>query len=273
MQTIGCHISASKYNELVDEAIKLNTNTIQFFSRNSRGGPLKEIDNDDITLFNKKLKENNIEKILIHAPFIINACSDKEKVRNSSPDIMREDIHCVEMFNAETFYVFHPGSHMGQGSEIACRHIASMLNNVIDEDQKTIILLETMAGKGTEVGKSFEELASIIEMVDIDEKVGVCLDTCHIWDAGYNLDNLDDVLNEFNGVIGLNKLKYIHLNNSANVCGAHKDRHTNINNGQISLDTISKIMNDEHLIKIPKILETPEDGYVEDLKQLKKLII
>lgn len=272
MQEIGCHISANKYNELVDIALSLNTNTMQFFSRSNRGGPIKKLDEKDIELFNKKLKDNNFKNILIHGPFIINACSNKENIRSMSPIVMKEDIARVEIFDVNTFYVFHPGSHMEQGSEFGCRHIAGMLNNVITEEQKTTILLETMAGKGTEVGRSFEELADIIKMVDIDEKVGVCLDTCHVWDSGYDLGKLDEVLKKFDNIIGLNRLKYIHLNNSQNEIGSHKDRHANINNGRISLEIIESILNHPVLIPIPKILETPVENYEIDLKTIKKLI-
>lgn len=273
MQEIGCHIGASKYADLVDIALKLNTNTMQFFSRSNRGGPIKKLDEKDIKKFNEKLKENNFKNILVHGPFIINACSDKEGIRTLAPIVMKEDIERVEMFETNTFYVFHPGSHMGQGSDIACSYIAGMLNQVITEEQKTIILLETMAGKGTEVGKTFEEIAKIINMIDIDDKIGVCLDTCHVWDAGYDLNNLDEVLQKFDSIIGLDRLKYIHLNNSLNEIGTHKDRHSNINDGKISLETIEKILKNEKLINIPKILETPQENYEIDLKTIKNIIL
>lgn len=269
MQQIGCHIDAKKYNNLVDVALNLNTNTMQFFSRSAYGGPIKVLDIDDIKEFNKKLKENNFENILIHAPFIINGSSDKENIRISSPEIIREDLERVDMFGVNTFYVFHPGNHMKQGSGVGCKLIAEMLDKVNLDTFKTTVLLETMAGKGTELGKTFEELALIIKSCKHGERLGVCLDTCHIWDGGYDLTNLDSVLDEFDRIIGLDKLKFIHLNNSLNICGAHKDRHANIDDGKIPLDVFKAIMTNKRLENIPKILETPVDKYESDLTILK----
>lgn len=269
MQQIGCHIDAKKYNKLVDVALGLNTNTMQFFSRSAYGGPIKALDVDDIKEFNKKLKDNNFENILVHAPFIINGSSDKENIRTSSPEIMREDLERIELFDVNTFYVFHPGNHMKQGSEVGCKLIAEMLDKIDLQNLKTTVLLETMAGKGTELGRTFEELALIIKSSKHSDKLGVCLDTCHIWDGGYDLSNLDAVLDEFDRIIGLDKLKFIHLNNSLNECGAHKDRHANIDSGKISLDIFKSIMLNKRLENIPKILETPVDKYESDLNILK----
>lgn len=268
---LGCHIGANKYNELVDIALDLNTNTFQIFSRSNRGGPLRKLDEKDIEKFNKKLNEHNFNKIVVHAPFVINGASDKESIVESSPKIIKEDIERIEMFKTNCFYVLHPGNHMGKGPDIACKMIADMLNKALVPEQKTILLLETMAGKGTEVGKTFDELKKIIDDVELKEKIGVCLDTCHIWDGGYDLNNLEDVLNEFDKVIGLKYLKVIHLNNSKNEVGSHKDRHDTINDGNISLDIFKKIINYSKLKDIVFILETPEDTYEKDLETLNKL--
>lgn len=268
---LGCHIGANKYSDLVDIALELNTNTFQIFSRSNRGGPLRKLDVKDIEAFNKKLKEHNFDKIVVHAPFVINGASDKESIVKASPDIIKEDIERIEMFDTTCFYVLHPGNHMGKGANLGCKLIADMLNKALDEENNTILLLETMAGKGTEIGKTFQEIADIIQNVNLKDKIGVCLDTCHIWDGGYNLNELDTVLQEFDNIIGLDYLKVIHLNNSKNDIGSHKDRHDTINDGKISLEVFRNIINHPNLQDIVYILETPEDTYEKDLDTLNKL--
>lgn len=255
------------------EAVRIGANAFQFFTRNPRGGAAKPLDLDDINAFNEYRKENNILSVLAHAPYTMNACAKDEGLREFAKNTMLDDI--MRLDNIEgAMYNFHPGSHVSQGAEVGIDYISSMLNEVITEDQKTIILLETMAGKGSEVGRSFEEIKAIIDKVDLNDKLGVCLDTCHVYDGGYDIvNNLDGVLDEFDRIIGLNRLKAIHLNDTKNPFESHKDRHEKIGDGFLGIDAITRIVNHEKLKDLPFFLETPNDidGYEREISLLKTL--
>ena len=229
MFTIGCHLSASKgYLAMAKEAKKIGANTFQFFTRNPRGGDAKKIDEEDVRNFLEFSKENGINIILAHAPYTLNACSADEKIREFSLRTMKDDLARME-YTPGNLYNFHPGSHVGQGEEVGIKYISEMLNKILTKEQTTTVLLETMAGKGSEIGRNFEQIRNIIDKVDLKEKLGVCLDTCHIYDGGYDIvNNLDDVLNEFDKIIGLDRLKAIHLNDSTHGKDSHKDRHSKI---------------------------------------------
>lgn len=255
------------------EALDINANTFQFFTRNPRGGKAKKLDPKDIQRFLELAKENNFTKILAHAPYTLNACAADESKREFALNTFIDDLKRME-YLPNNLYNFHPGSHVKQGVEVGIKYISDMLNQAITKEQTTTVLLETMAGKGTEVGRSFEELKQIIDRVEISEKIGVCLDTCHVFDAGYDIvNNLDGVLTEFDNIIGLDKLKAIHLNDSLNSCGSHKDRHAKIGEGQIGLEAITRIINHEKLKNLPFLLETPNelDGYAKEIRVLKNL--
>ena len=272
MFTIGCHLSASKgYLAMAKQAVSIGANTFQFFTRNPRGGKAKEINEDDVKAFLEYSKEHGINKILAHAPYTLNACSADSGIREFAKNTMADDLKRME-YTPGNYYNFHPGSHVGQGVEVGIDFIAEMLNEILTKDQTTTVLLETMSGKGSEVGRNFEELKAIIDKVKLKDKLGVCLDTCHIWDGGYDVvNNFDGVLNEFDKIIGLEKLKAIHLNDSKNDLASHKDRHEKIGEGKIGLDAISKIINDR-IKDLPFYLETPNeiDGYEREIEQLKK---
>lgn len=275
MLNIGCHLSISKgYENMGNEALKINANTFQFFTRNPRGGKIKDINKEDIDKLLKLMKENNFVKILAHAPYTMNLCSDKEDIREFAKNMMKEDLERMEYLPGN-MYNFHPGSHVGQGVEQGIEYISKALNEVLTENQTTTVLLETMAGKGTEIGRTFEELKMIIDKVYLKDKLGVCLDTCHINDAGYDVSNIDKVLEEFDKVIGLDYLKAIHLNDSMNEKGKHKDRHQKIGEGTIGIKNIEKIINNSILKRIPFYLETPNDldGYAKEIKLLRNLFI
>ena len=273
MFTIGCHLSASKgYLAMAKQAVSIGANTFQFFTRNPRGGKAKEINEDDVKAFLEYSKEHGINKILAHAPYTLNACSADSGIREFAKNTMADDLKRME-YTPGNYYNFHPGSHVGQGVEVGIDFIAEMLNEILTKDQTTTVLLETMSGKGSEVGRNFEELKAIIDKVKLKDKLGVCLDTCHIWDGGYDVvNNFDGVLNEFDKIIGLEKLKAIHLNDSKNDLASHKDRHEKIGEGKIGLDAISKIINNDRLKDLPFYLETPNeiDGYEREIEQLKK---
>jgi len=273
MLNIGCHLSASKgFANMGREIIKLGGNTFQFFTRNPRGSKAKDIDEKDVQEFLKLIQENNFATILAHAPYTLNACSADENTRSFTIEVMKDDLVRME-YIPNNFYNFHPGSHVKQGVEIGVKYISDMLNLVLTENQTTTVLLETMAGKGTEVGRTFEELQEIIERVDLSNKIGICLDTCHVYDAGYDIvNNLDNVLEQFDKAIGLNKLCAIHLNDSMNPFESHKDRHQKIGEGSIGLDAIVNIINHPALRKLPFFLETPNelDGYAKEIKLLKE---
>lgn len=273
---IGCHLSSSDgYLAMGKQIIKMGGNTFQFFTRNPRGGKAKELDLNDINLYNQYAKENGIDFIVAHAPYTMNLCSDREDIREFALNLMKDDIMKLQHVN-NVYYNFHPGSHVGQGIEQGIEYIAKALNEVIFEDQNTMILLEAMAGKGSEIGRNFEELKAIIDKVENKDKIGVCIDTCHIHDGGYDIVNdFDAVLDEFDKVIGLDRLKAIHLNDSMNDIGAHKDRHQKIGLGKIGLDAIVKIINNPRIQGLPIILETPNelDGYEEEIKLLKERVV
>lgn len=273
MFTIGCHLSASKgYLAMAKQAVSIGANTFQFFTRNPRGGKAKEINEDDVKAFLEYSKEHGINKILAHAPYTLNACSADSGIREFAKNTMADDLKRME-YTPGNYYNFHPGSHVGQGVEVGIDFIAEMLNEILTKDQTTIVLLETMSGKGSEVGRNFEELKAIIDKVKLKDKLGVCLDTCHIWDGGYDVvNNFDGVLNEFDKIIGLEKLKAIHLNDSKNDLASHKDRHEKIGEGKIGLDAISKIINNDRIKDLPFYLETPNeiDGYEKEIELLKK---
>ncbi len=270
---IGCHLSSSKgYLAMGKMIISLGGNTFQYFTRNPRGGSVKTVDYNDIKKFNDFAKENNIDYIIAHAPYTMNLASSDEKVRDFGYRVIKEDLETLEHID-KVYYNFHPGSHVGQGIEMGIDLIADILNKVIFPNQKTLVLLETMAGKGSEIGSNFNEIKSIINKVEHKEKIGVLLDTCHVNDEGYDIVNhLDEVLKEFDEIIGINLLKAIHLNDSKNPRGSHKDRHEKIGLGTIGLEALTKIINHPLLRDLPFVLETPNDndGYKEEIKLLKE---
>ena len=274
MFTIGCHLSASKgYLDMAKTAVSIGANTFQFFTRNPRGGKAKPIDEADIKKFHEFAAENGITKILAHAPYTLNACAADEGIREFALNTMIDDIRRME-YTPGQMYNFHPGNHVKQGAEVGIELIAAHLNKVIYPEMTTTILLETMAGKGSEVGRSFEELRAIIDRVELNEKLGVCLDTCHVNDGGYDVvNNLDGVLEEFDRVIGLDRLKAIHINDSKNPFDAHKDRHEKIGEGYIGTEAFSRIINHPALRELPFYLETPNelDGYAAEIALLKSL--
>lgn len=253
------------------EALSLGANTFAFFTRNPRGGSAKDIDPEDVSKLIKLMKENNFGPLVAHAPYTMNVCAEKEDVRRFSWEMLKDDLKRME-YLPNNFYNFHPGSHVGQGEDVAIPLIAQALNEAMFKEQKTIVLLETMAGKGSEVGRNFEELKRIIDLVDIKEKIGVCLDTCHVWDGGYDIvDDLDGVLKKFDEIIGLDKLYAIHFNDSKNDKGAHKDRHELIGEGFIGLEGMKKIAMHPLLANKPFILETPNDnpGYKKEIEMIR----
>lgn len=255
------------------QALSIDANTFQFFTRNPRGGKAKDIDPSDADELNYIIKNNNFGKILAHAPYTLNPCSKDEKTREFALQTMIDDLKRMEYFPGN-LYNFHPGSHVGQGVEIGIKLIAELLNAVLYEDMNTTVLLETMAGKGSEIGSTFEELKEIINRVELNDKLGVCFDTCHVFDAGYDIvDHLEDVLYDFDKKIGLNRLKAIHLNDSMNYLGCHKDRHQKIGMGGIGIDAFERIINNKHLRNLPFFLETPNelDGYKQEITTLRQL--
>ncbi len=273
MLKIGCHLSISKgFYEMGKEAVSINANTIQFFTRNPRGGAAKEIDEDDVKKFKELAKQNKIENLLAHAPYTLNAAAAKPELRKFAKETMIDDLKRMEYFPGN-MYNFHPGSHVGQGAEIGTEYIIEMLNEIIKPEQTTKVLLETMAGKGSEIGRNFEEIKNIMNKVKLKDHIGVCLDTCHIFDGGYDIVNeLDKVVEEFDKIIGLDKLYAIHLNDSMNECNSHKDRHAKIGEGNIGLDALVKVINHPKLKHLPFFLETPNDleGYGKEIKILRE---
>ena len=274
MFKIGCHLSASKgYVHMAKEILSIGGNTFQFFTRNPRGGTAKELDKNDIDKFNEMAQNEGISIVLAHAPYTINVCSADEKIRRFGIDTMKDDILRLDLVD-NAMYNFHPGSHVNQGVDVGIQFIIDALNEIISEDQRTLVLLETMAGKGSEIGRSFEEIKRIIDGVKYNEKLGVCLDTCHVYDAGYDIVNdLDAVLDEFDRVIGLNRLKAVHLNDSKNPFESHKDRHEKIGEGSIGVEAFEKIINNVRLKDLPFYLETPNelDGYQKEIQILKNM--
>ena len=274
MFKIGCHLSASKsYTHMANEAISIGANTFQFFTRNPRGGSVKALDEKDITAFLEFSKENGIDIILAHSPYTLNGCSADEKIRNFALSVMQDDISRLE-HTPGSLYNFHPGSHVGQGADRGIELICEMLNKSLFPEMTTTVLLETMSGKGSEVGRSFEELKRIIDGTEHNEKLGVCLDTCHVYDAGYDIvGNLDGVLEEFDKIIGIGRLKAIHINDSKNPYESHKDRHEKIGEGFIGTEAFERIINHKALKELPFYLETPNelDGYAKEIELLKSL--
>ncbi len=270
---IGNHTSSSKgYAAMARQIIKNGGNTFAFFTRNPRGGKAKAIDETDIQNFLVLAQENHFGKIVAHAPYTLNACAAKEELRTFARETFADDLRRME-YTPGNYYNFHPGSYVGQGSEIGIQKIAEILNDVLTEEQTTTVLLETMSGKGTEVGRNFEELRKILNLVEKKSKMGICLDTCHVWDGGYDIvHDLDGVLNEFDHIIGLERLKAIHLNDSLNDCGSHKDRHARIGEGKIGMEALVRIIKHPALREIPFILETPNDdsGWTEEIHVLKE---
>ena len=255
---IGCHLSASKgFLNMGKEIVALGGNTFQFFTRNPRGGAAKDIDEKDVEAFKKFADENGIEVILAHAPYTLNACSADESIRDFAKRTFADDLARME-YVPGNLYNFHPGSHVKQGVEIGIDYITQMLNEVLKPEQTTKVLLETMAGKGSEIGRSFEELRAIIDRVELNDHLGVCLDTCHVYDAGYDIVNdLDGVLKQFDEIIGIDRLYAIHINDSKNPFESHKDRHENVGFGQIGFDTLYRLYCAPELEEVPFILETP----------------
>lgn len=274
MLKIGCHVSSSGgYVSMLNDTKYIGGNVFQWFTRNPRGCQAKEINEEDLNKFIELTKENNFGPFLAHAPYTLNCCSDKESVREFAIDVFKQDLKILKRV-PNSMYNFHPGSHVGQGKEIGIKYIIDALNEVLEEDQETLVLLETMAGKGSEVGSSFEEIKEIIDGVKLSHLLGVTLDTCHIHDGGYDIVfAFDKVLEEFDRIIGLDRLKAIHLNDSKNPVGAHKDRHEVLGKGYIGLDAIEYIINHPKLKGIPIYLETPNelDGYKYEVSLLKEL--
>jgi deoxyribonuclease-4 len=254
------------------DAAKIDANTFAFFTRNPRGGSAKAINEADVARFNEYAAENGISPLVAHSPYTLNPCSAKPELREFAKNTMKDDLARME-YTPGNFYNFHPGSHTGQGEETGILQCAEMLNEILPFASTTTVLIETMAGKGSEIGKDFSQIAKIISMVEMKEKVGVCLDTCHIWDGGYDIaHDLDGVLTEFDKTIGLSKLHAVHLNDSLNPCGARKDRHAKIGEGQIGKETLFRVINHDALYALPFILETPNDeaGYAAEIAMLRE---
>lgn len=270
---IGCHLSSSKgYLAMGKTALSIGANTFQFFTRNPRGGKAKAVDPQDAAALIKLAEENNFGPLLAHAPYTMNPCAAEARLLEFAEMVMTEDLQALEYLPGN-LYNFHPGSHVKQGAEIGIEKIAAMLNRVLFAGQNTTVLLETMAGKGSEVGRSFEELAAILDKVQLQDKMGVCLDTCHIFDAGYDIVNsLDEVLTSFDKLIGLGRLKAIHLNDSLNTLGSRKDRHACIGAGNIGLEALTAVINHPALKNLPFYLETPNElpGYAAEIKLLRE---
>lgn len=286
MLTIGCHLSTTKgYRAMGETALSIGANTFAFFTRNPRGGKAKELDMDDVAALRELMSQNDFGPLVAHAPYTYNPCSAKERAREFALEAMAEDLRRMEALPGN-YYNFHPGAHVGQGSDAGIQMIVDALCQVMFEGQQTTVLLETMSGKGTEVGRSFEELALIIEGVagkrpELSAKLGVCLDTCHVNDAGYDIvHDLDGVLDEFDRVVGIERLRAVHINDSKNPCGAHKDRHECIGKGYLGgeefgggMQVIQNIVSNGHLRSLPFILETPNElaGYAAKIRLLRSL--
>lgn len=273
MLKIGCHLSSAKgFLAMGKDAVKIGANTFQFFTRNPRGGKAKALDLEDVAAFRALAAEQGFFPILAHAPYTLNACAADEGLRTFARETMLDDLQRLEHIPG-SMYNFHPGSHVKQGAEKGIEYISGMLNTVLKPGQHTTVLLETMSGKGSEVGRSFEELKAILDRVELSDQMGVCLDTCHVWDAGYDIaGNLDGVLEEFDRIIGLGRLKAIHLNDSMNPLGAAKDRHAKIGEGRIGLQALSGVVRHPALRELPFYLETPNDldGYAREIALMKE---
>ncbi len=271
---IGCHLSISKgYRKAIETAIEIGANVFQFFSRNPRGSSQKKLDIEDVETMKRIAKENSFGPLLAHAPYILNLGSYDERTYNMSKGILKEDYQMLDSISIP-YFNFHPGNHLGKGKEYAIERIADALNEIITGEENTMILLETMAGMGTEIGSTFEEIRAIIDRIHYDELIGVCLDTCHVYSAGYDIVNdLDGVLEKFDDIIGLDRLKAIHLNDSLKEYNSHRDRHAKIGEGYIGLEAIINIINHPKLKNLPFYLETPNelDGYEHEIKLLKNM--
>lgn len=273
MLHIGCHLSSSEgFLAMGKTALAIGADTFQFFTRNPRGGAAKPFDASDAAALVDLMKANSFAPVLAHAPYTLNACAADEGLRQYAKDVMKDDLMRMDHF-PNAMYNFHPGSHVKQGVEVGIQYISELLNGILHENVKTKVLLETMAGKGTEVGRTFEELREIIDRVHLDAKVGVCLDTCHVFDGGYDIVNdLDAVLEKFDKVIGLDRLCAIHLNDSKNPMGSHKDRHEVIGDGFIGLEALVRVVNHPALRRLPFYLETPNElpGYAAEIALMRK---
>lgn len=274
MLKIGCHLSASKgYCHMMKEALYLGANTFQFFTRNPRGGKAKEIDYTDISSFNEQAKSNKFNQILAHAPYTLNPASQDPKIRDFAHLVMKDDLMRLDLLD-NALYNFHPGSHVGAGTEKGIELIVGLLNNILTKETKTTVLLETMSGSGSEIGSSFEELKTIMDQVTLSEKIGVCIDSCHIYSAGYDIKNkLDEVLHHFDDIIGLDKLHAIHLNDTKMPFASHKDRHEKIGQGELGIEAIQQIITHPALKNKLFVLETPNEleGYKNEISLLKSL--
>lgn len=275
MFKIGSHLSISNGFEAIGkQALEIGANTFQFFTRNPRGGSAKKIEQSDVDALILLMKKHNFSQIIAHAPYTMNLCSSKPETREFALNTLADDLQRMECLPGN-LYNFHPGSHTGQGAEVGISQIINALNAAMFKTMHTTVLLETMAGKGSEIGSRFEELRKIIDGVDLNDKIGVCLDTCHVFDAGYDIvNNLNGVLCEFDKIIGIKRLKAIHLNDSMNFLGCHKDRHQKIGQGAIGINAITRIINDSRLKNLPFLLETPNDidGYAYEIKMLKSFV-
>lgn len=273
MLYIGNHTSSSRgYAAMGRQMVQNGGNTFAFFTRNPRGGAAKEIRTEDIRQFHEIAQEHHFGRLVAHAPYTMNCCAAKENLRDFAREILKDDLKRME-FTPGSYYNFHPGSHVGQGAETGIQKIAEILNQVLTDSQSTTVLLETMSGKGSEVGRNFQELRDILDRTEKKEKLGVCLDTCHVWDGGYDIvHDLDGVLEEFDRIIGLDRLKAVHLNDSMNELGSHKDRHARIGEGKIGLEALVRVITHPALEGRPFILETPNDdaGWAREIALLKE---
>ena len=273
---IGNHVSSSKgFEAMGKQALSLGGDTFAFFTRNPRGGKAKDIDPEDVKRLIALMDEHHFGKLVAHAPYTMNVCAAKEDIRKFSVDMLKDDLERMEYLPGN-YYNFHPGSHVGQGAQKGIELIADALNGVLKPEQNTIVLLETMAGKGSEVGRNFEELREIIDRVDVPEKLGVCFDTCHVWDGGYDIENdLDGVLKEFDEIIGLDRLYAVHFNDSMNDRDTHKDRHNKIGEGHIGAETLKRVVQHPLLQGKPFILETPneDEGYKKEIALIREWMV
>ena len=276
MLHIGCHLSISKgFEHIGQEAKSIGADTFQFFTRNPQGGKAKDIDAEDAAKYNEFARQNNFAKIVAHAPYTLNPCSDNDKTREFAEMVFADDLKRME-YVPYNYYNFHPGSHVGQGSKVGIKMIVDLLNRILRKEQTTTILLETMSGKGSEVGYRFEELAEIIDGVELNDKIGVCMDTCHIFAAGYDIVNdLDGVLTAFDKIIGLKRLKAVHLNDSLMPLGSHKDRHAKIGAGEIGAEALKHFVKHSAICSLPIVLETPNDlaGYAAEIKMMRDAVL
>ncbi len=274
---IGCHLSVSKgYEAMAKTMVDYGGNTFAFFLRSPRGGAAKDIDPKDAEAMNAILKDNGFGPLVAHAPYTMNLCAARDDIREKGELMLQDDLARMDTFFPGNFYNFHPGSHVGQGADAGIEKIAESLNKIVTAEGSTTVLLETMAGKGSEIGRNFEELRAILDRVENPARFGVCLDTCHIWDGGYNLqDSLDEVVETFDKIIGLDNLKALHLNDSKNPCDSHKDRHEKLGEGFLGEETLHAIVTHPAFQGKPFILETPNEaaGYKKEIAQVKDWMI